>query len=233
MYIDIIVNSRFRNKEVNPHPNEYKIESSLDMEVVESVQVINPSIPLTRPLINNTCNQMGVLDFLQNHLVINIPVGNYKKDPVVVCNAINTEMAQMTDQEIIMEYDENTCKYSITSNKDFSILWGEHNELARMLGFEQKTHNANIDFGCGRFKIVSKFIHNLVTSSCIQLVLPQISIFPMCVVSEGSTICPEMPIENSFDQLTCCFIDENNVSYDFQNHDHVFMLRFKLSSHVR
>lgn len=234
-YIDIIVNSRFRNKELYIDQSMYNMDmdlSNYNMDIVDSVQVINPTIPLSRPLINNTCNQIGIIDFLQNHIIVYIPNGDYKKDPVVLCDIINSEMVRIVDQEFSMEYNENTCKYSIMSNKDFSVLWGEHSQLSHMLGFEQETHDASIDFDCGRFKIAARYIHDLDTYSCIQLVIPQISNLQICVVTKGSVICPEIPIKKELNSITCCFVDENNVSYDFQNHDHIFMLRFKLSSHI-
>lgn len=235
MHIDILVDSRCRNKEVDASPGEYCIGSkmNLDFEFVESVQIVNPSIPFSRPLINNLCNQMHVIDFFGKDHSIYIPNGDYKKDPIVLCEAINSELIKIKEQDIKAEYNGNTCKYRITSNKDFGVVWEDHPKLARMLGFENTTYISNLDFLCGRFVITTQFIHNLDGDSCIKLIISELSAYPLCVATRNSVICPEIPIGSLVDkQLKCCFLDEDDCLYDFQNYNNNFMIRLKLSSHM-
>jgi hypothetical protein len=235
MHIDIIVDSRGRGIDMHATPSEYFVGSkmSMDFQSVESVQVLNPAIPMSRPLINNLCDKIDIVDFIGDHITIYIPHGNYKHDPNILCQAINSELLKIKDQELKTEYNENTCRFSMSSNKHFSVLWDGQKKLARMLGFRNTRCDSVIDFVCGRFTILSKFVQNLDEDSCVQMVIPEISRFPLCVVTKKSIICPEVPVDSIFDkQLKCSFLDEDNFIYDFQNHNHFFMLRLKLSSHV-
>lgn len=233
MYIDIIVDSRVRDKSLYERPNEYTIKSQWNKENIQSVQVLNPDIPTKRPLINNISNTLIIIDFISNSHTIRIPNGDYQYNPRLLCEAINSQIKLAMEQDICAEFDENTDKFSITSNKDFAIIWDECEKLAKIMGFNPTVSSSEMNYLLGRSVVLPTYVYNFNNDAYVQLVIPQISSYPLCVITKGSAMCPKIPVNNYIDELTCCFMDENNVVYDFQNHDHIFLLRLEFSSPIQ
>jgi hypothetical protein len=229
MYFDILIDSRTRNTDTHPSPNNYTLSFIINSNTVSKVKIVDPDIPLTRTLINEKCNTFYVTDFMLNEYQLYIPNGNYKEDPQLLCNEIQKSLSRnITHQVIELVFNVNTDKYTFYSNKEFNINWNMSPSLAKILGFNNISRDSLVDYNNGKFIMDSDYIYNF-NNTCVHMVIPQFSDNPLCIKTKNKNICAEIPIVNiDYEEINILFLDENNELYNFENHDHVFVLRLTM-----
>jgi hypothetical protein len=239
---DIIIDSRRRDKYTFPSPNSYSLPLSLANkynEKIVAVQVVQLDVPFTRPLIHPYNNFLLIEDFLQNVVKIKFPCGNYNnRCPSTMAQIMTNAMDPiMKNQKIHVMYDQMSGKFTFTSNKDFAIHWDEGcQKLAKMMGFMDMKMDAEMDFSCGNFVINAPFCYNF-NNEIIKLGISQLSTesnpfgIVGIVTSTSQCILPYVSGHHnlSYDNLqeiSISFYDDDDILYDFENNEHVIVLRF-------
>lgn len=122
IYEDIIIDSRDRNIDVNPQPNNYEIDLEKYLYNIISLELISADIPNTEYIINSDNNLLHFEETNNTELIATIPIGNYSL--TTLSNAIQTQLnivgsstysVSTNDYNRISEiFSENTSR--ITSN---------------------------------------------------------------------------------------------------------------------
>ena len=137
----VVVDSRNRDYNKYPDPNNYVIKLSTDYKRVKEIELLYTSIPRSQYLINDN-NNIIYLNFNGNNFIITINKGNYFQDKdgtaiVSSSNSISTE--SFTSQNL--DYKINTTLNKYNSIKNYIQCLYNHNTQKYYF------YNSNYDSG--------------------------------------------------------------------------------------
>jgi hypothetical protein len=240
----IIIDSRIRNTDLYPEPNDYEIVLDDDINDVISAQLMYTDIPFSSYLINKNYNTIYIeINGTMNNIVLD--VGNYDKPKLA--SEIQEKMdAVLGAGTINISYIEKLDKYRFTGSAAYSIKFKNRtNTFAQLLGFSFKKDYDAVNQS-GSFVIDPEFRVNF---NFINYLIMDIEQFDLLKSSNEDlnrsfAIIPKQLLHrNIVDQflytkkftppiarlhkLRIRLYDNLGNKYDFQNQDHQFELVIK------
>ena len=236
----IIIDSRVRNIDLYPEPNDYEIILDDDINDVISAQLMYTDIPFSSYLINKFYNIIYIeINDIINEIILDI--GNYDKNSLLteIQDKVDTQLGAGT---ITITYNAKLDKYKFTSSSVFSIKFkNRSNTLAQLLGFSYKKDYTSVNNVIDtEFRINFNFINylimdieqfDLLKSSNEDLnksfaIIPKVLLHRNIVDQFVYTKKFTPPIAR-LHKLRIKLYDNLGNKYDFQNQDHQFELVIK------
>ena len=232
----IIIDSRVRNVDLFPEPNDYEIV----LNDVISAQLIYTDIPFSGYLINKFYNTIFIeIGGTMNEIVLDI--GNYNANSLLT--EIQSKMDSVLGAGIVTTtYISRLDKYKFTSSAPFSMKFkNRSNTLAQLLGFSYKKDYDSINNVIDpEFRVNFNFINYLIVDieqfdllkssdsdlnrsfAVIPKVLLHLNIVDQFLYTKRFT-----PPIARLHKLRIKIYDNFGNKYDFQNQDHHFELLIK------
>ncbi len=171
----IVVDSRIRDQNLFPTPNEYDIPFDDDINDVVSAQLVYIDMPFPNYLINKFFNQLtisvGGID-----TTITLDEGEYTDAQLLAEFQSKIDSALGTNF-IIISHTNRTDKYTFTSASQFTLKFANKtNTLALLLGFSRiKDYTSTWD-GVSAFTLTGDFRRNLNFNNYIIMDIEQFDI---------------------------------------------------------
>jgi hypothetical protein len=132
-YTRIVVDSRVRNKNLFPNPNDYEVQLDDDVNDVKSARLIIMELSMPMYLINtnfrNIYFKIGTTEY-----VAQIEIGDYSATDLAT--AITTAMNAQVASTFLVTYDSKLDNFNINSTVAFTLQFiNKTNTLDQLLGF--------------------------------------------------------------------------------------------------
>ena len=113
LYYDLIIDSRDRNIDTHPNPNDYDLDLEKHFHNIISLELISAEIPNTEYIINNDNNLLHFEETGGTTIIATIPIGNYTLS--TLSNQIQTQMNSVGSSTYTV-VSTTTNRISITSD---------------------------------------------------------------------------------------------------------------------
>ena len=133
IYQDIIIDSRDRNINIHPNPNNYDVDLEKYIHNIITIELISMDVPNSEYIINDHNNLLHFEETNNTELMITIPVGNYTINSLV--NSIETQLNIVGSSTYKVTESEN--KITISSD----LTGGSNIFNLNFNGRIQKTEN--------------------------------------------------------------------------------------------
>lgn len=247
-YTRIVIDSKDRNTELFPSPNDYEIVLDDDINDVVSVQLVSADVPFSSYMINDVFNTIHVIVGGVTYAVTLI-TGDYTV-PSELGAHIQARLNDVTaSTNFTVDYDTVKDNFKFRSKVAFTLSFaGRSNPLSMLLGFIKQDYVSSVDSGApDAYDNVVKapFRKDFAFNRYVYLVIEQFEL------NKGNA----KPINKSFAALTkqytslamndhpkivkyfsptiprlsklrIYFYDRFGNKYDFQNQDHRLELQF-------
>jgi hypothetical protein len=231
----IVVDSRDRNRQIYPNPNNYVIDLDYDIKEVTAMHIVTQDVPLS--LYNITMNNNKIKVIMNGEaFIFEVPPGNY--DAFDLATTLTTLIG------ITVTFSPTSLKIKFTYTSPFSIDFvdKQYDWIALLLGFVPQTlYESALDV------IVAPFIINLNIDRYIILNIDQVNvyegsnnIFKKITSIIGNELSSSLLhfIKKSFsppisrlNKLKIQFLNYYGCGYDFQNRDHRIEFIFESRKH--
>ncbi len=235
----VVVDSRVRDVNLYPNPNEYDIPFEDDINDVVSAQLIYIDMPFPNYLINKYFNKlivsMGGVDF-----TLTLTEGDYTDAQLLAEIQLQLDNA-LGAGTITASHSDKTDKYTFTSASEFTFKFiNQTNTLAMLLGFNRIKNYTSVWNGSA-FALVGEFKRNLNYNNYIIMDIEQFDILksidrdlnrsfamiPRIYDSLNLGDSPQYikyfsPPIPKLTKLRVRLYDRYGNPYDFQNQDHRF-----------
>lgn len=237
----VIVDSRSRDVNLFPLPNNYEIVLEDDINDLISAELVYMDMPFTNYLINNFFNKINIII---NNIIYTVILTNGDYDDNAFLTEFQTQLDTVIGSGLItISYITKTDSYSFTSNNPFLFKFTNYtNTLAMLLGF-----NKNLDYvasGTGPYTLNSPFKRNFNYNNYIIMEIKQFNVLKstdtflddsFAIISQkfaDKNICDQKyvkyfspPIPRLI-KICIKLCDKFGNPYDFQNQDHHFEILF-------
>lgn len=235
----IVVDSRVRDANLFPYPNEYDVPFEDDINDVTSAQLIYVDVPFPNYQINKYFNKfivtMGSVDF-----TITLDEGDYNDSQLLAEIQLKLDAA-LGAGVVTVSHTDKTDKYTFTSASQFTLKFiNQTNTLAMLLGFS-RIKNYNASWNGASFILTGEFKRNLNFNNYIIMDIEQFDIlksidrdlnrsFAMIPKNYDTLNLADNPQYIKYfsppipklTKLRVRLYDRFGNPYDFQNQDHRF-----------
>jgi hypothetical protein len=237
--INIVIDSRLRDKTIYENPNKYSIDLYTDLNNVTSARMIYIDVPFSAYMINTNCDS-----FYINDVLIALDHGNYTESEFV--DMIQTKLnAAVGIPSITLSYSSIQDKFAFEGSTSFTVRFANH--LMEIMGFKTNMNNSVSN------KVVAPFRKNFAGDNYIILHIEQFDVLKnaenilngafalvpktMTLMSYVSTnfqcIKTFNPPIARLARLSVSLFDKYGNPYDFQNQDHRFEIIFNVFHSLR
>lgn len=144
----ILIDSRDRNQNDYPNPNDYQIDLNDNYRELLEVKLISSNVPKSQYLINNNNNKLTFIDSNNITHIIQIPIGNYNITELV--SQIQTSMNNVgASDTYTVSVNLKTNKITINTTSNFQLIFNgglekynnsertiyNQNSIGKLLGF--------------------------------------------------------------------------------------------------
>lgn len=251
-YTRIVFDSKDRDVELFPEPNNYEVKFDDDIEDVLSVQLLSIDVPLSTYMINKYFSKL-TFQTGASPVTVDLYHGDYTNTGLA--DMITSRMNSVASNNFLVEYDSIKDNYVFRSKVSFSVHFPEKNSLHMLLGFKNKTYTSIVDTsgpaGYGHI-IKSEFRKNFKFNNYIIMTIEQFDLIKsnsnilyktFAVIPDNYSnlnISNEPKIIKSFTppvpriaKIKISFMDRYGNLYDFQNIDHRIELLFASHKQAR
>lgn len=221
-------------------PNFITYESNI---LYYSVKISHAEIPYSFYIIDETNNQLVI-----NNTTMYINVGNY--NAYTLLETINQLMADNLAFNIVLSFNENTGKYTLSSDNYFTI--SNQTTIYNIIGLDNNFYNGVFDFGTTTYILEFSYLVNtsgskniyiesnlitnnlsLLNNNCTILKSIPVDVPPYGIIMYNNTENIETIIKNrQLDNLIIKLKDDNNKMINFNNINWSITLELKLTKQL-
>ena len=253
----LLIDSRDRNQNDYPNPNNYQIDLIEEYKDILSISLISSNIPKSQYLINSNNNKLNFIDSNSNEYEIQIPIGNYTIDELTtqITNSLNSTPSS---DVYTVSSDSKTNKITISTGSNFQLLFNggtenynnttrtiyKENSIGKLLGFlttdlsgsnsytSQNQYNLNgptyILLHIDDLENLNGIKNSIIDSYAkIPLDTNQNEYKFFKEHNDYNVITEFTPPLSKLAQLNIRFLNYDNTEYDFGGLEHSFLLKIK------
>jgi hypothetical protein len=239
-YTRVVIDSRVRNKDLFPDPNNYEVLLDDDINDAIKAQLVYVDIPFTNFLINKDFNTLVVRVGGTDHKVA-LSTGDY--DTTSLVTEIQAKLDAVLGAAVItVSHIPRIDSFSFSSSASFTLKFDkQQNTLAHLLGF--RDNKDYVATGSGPYIVTAEFRKNFNYNNYIIMTIDQFDLLKSvdkCLNKSFAMIPKNYDVLNLADhpeyikrfsppiaklsKLKVRFYDRFGNDYDFQNMDHRFEL---------
>lgn len=191
-YTRIVIDSKDRNTNLFPNPNEYEIVLDDDINDVVSAQLISADVPFSSYLINELFKNLYVT-VSSTEYIVPLTTGDYS--PLSLAAHIESQLNTVISNDFRVSYDTTKDNFVFTSKIPFTLSFnGVQNPLNMLLGFDKISYTSDVNNALTPYEnvIQSPFRRNFSYNKYVYLVIEQFDL------NKGNA----KPINKSFAALT-------------------------------
>jgi len=253
----ILIDSRDRNNNDYPDPNNYQIDLNQDYKEILEVKLVSSNIPKSQYLINSNNNSLSFIDSNQNTYDILIPIGNYTINELII-QIQNSMNSSGTSDSFNVTLNSSTNKITINSVSNFELLFDgglekynntertiyKENSIGKTIGFlPSNLSGSNTYTSQNQYNLhgptyillhIDEFfnidgIKNSIQNSFAKIPLDtnQNEYKFFKNSNDYDVVTQFSPPLAKLSQLNVRFLNYNNSLYDFGGLDHSFLLKIK------
>ena len=238
-YTRLVIDSRIRDKELFPNPNNYEVQLDDDINDVISAQLVYMDMPFTQYTINPFFNSL-VFTYDGSPYKIVLNTGNY--DNTTFQEEFQERMNEMIGiNKIVISYNSKRDSYIFTGDRPFTFKFAKQDKtLAYLLGFKDNDdYNSNSlgvieanfkrNFDYNNYAIMDIDQFDILKSIDSELnrtfaIIPKKSYNDQNVIDLPQYVKRFQPPIGRLNKLRIKIYDRFGNDYDFQNQDHRFEL---------